>query len=256
MFVPRDVVVTPPGLLLPDTLSADDRILVISQDCDILGRSGEDPFIEVAIATIIAGPDGNLLFNKNPRKLDVQCACKSPHFFRLLQRRKNLFYRELLQGHVADTSCNFFPKTIAQIARWVGGRYSRPALPDAFERRWRSKGLEVLKKKCKPAQMQNVFDVRIVLQSMQELGDNEPYEILVWILIRPNVADDEHRHAEVLKVAAAFRVALAQCEGIKLLEEIMVERTDKFSVDDAFETTQWNFESVTHRTGEGETPTL
>jgi hypothetical protein len=133
------------GLLKPIDHKHDDELILIiaSQSCDIANNNIEsDPYIEVSVARCVDKLNGNLTYNKNPRTLHARlqvCTedadivreqyieikafeklCVSKEYFENLAPNESALLNDIdLEGYVA----------------WLAARYSRPALPTAFNDR-------------------------------------------------------------------------------------------------------------------------
>ncbi len=107
-------------------------VLIISHDCDIANDMTREPDVEIVVGHIVAMPDPNNLFAKNPRLLElpfqgtkVFCARFNVH------TRRNLSKEELLS--CTPDAASLEQKSLQVLQAWLASRYKRPAFPDDFD---------------------------------------------------------------------------------------------------------------------------
>ncbi len=118
-------------------------LIVASQSCDIANNNLElDPHVEVYAARLIDKPNGNYLHNKNARLLHTKFIQRLPGVDMSAEKHieikafEKLFVpKTLLQGLSPTTDRQMQEYDVRNFADWLAARYSRPALPTAFNNR-------------------------------------------------------------------------------------------------------------------------
>lgn len=166
----------------------EDLLIVISQSCDIASDDEHD--VEVHVARAIAAVDGNNTHRKNPRTLDLDTEIAGVRrLLRISQAERRRVPRKRLAK--AEPAGVLPEPHVQMLARWTAARYTRPALPDAFNERRRA-ARERVAKAAKRGGV-DVSGVYVALNSELELPDDEPYEIFVLGTVPHDVAVDPRR---------------------------------------------------------------
>src|ERR1035437_3460532 len=122
----------------------------------------------------------------------------------------------------------------------AGKRYSRPALPTAFNNRISSNT-----KKFKKALEQYVAEVSGIfiffLESERELPDNETYRIIVRIVAPRKILEDDREEQNLLTLVAKLQEAFASCSRIEV-EQIKLDSEAEFSLEDWNSSNVWDYE--------------
>jgi hypothetical protein len=121
------------------SVSESSELIIISQSCDLAQLADKEPFVEVLPAVPVARKDGNFSFNKNPRILHLAMSVRTndravvetvtleARAFDKLIIPKRRFY-----GLSPDGNKTFAQTELEAFVHWLAARYSRPALPSAF----------------------------------------------------------------------------------------------------------------------------
>src|SRR5690349_20762661 len=106
--------------------------VLISQDCDIATLPDKEPEAECVLARPVATANPSFVSGKNPRVLHIQLADGS--FLEIdLRHRRSVAKERLLEAQ--PSSLTLKTAGVRLLSKWLGKRYSRPAFPDAFNRR-------------------------------------------------------------------------------------------------------------------------
>lgn len=117
------------------------ELVVISQSCDIAQPESAEPFVEILIAEPLANKDGNYTFNKNPRILHTTLLTRTESIevqgstdLKLIATNKILAPKSRFLGLSPDPDKAFSLSDLHALCGWLAARYTRPALPSAFNR--------------------------------------------------------------------------------------------------------------------------
>jgi hypothetical protein len=190
--------------------------VIISQDCDIATLPGKEPEAECVLARPVATPNPSFVSGKNPRVLHIQLADES--FLEIdLRHRRGIAKEKLLEAQ--RSSLTLKSADVRLLSKWLGKRYSRPAFPDAFNRRL-DKQQQRLSKLSKN---EAALDISALFVSLdhdftEELPDETPYRVIVWIACPVEAYEDPKRRGSVEVLAGKFEETLRKCDGIEVLE--------------------------------------
>ena len=218
---------------LPPTVGADDLLILISHDCDIVNPSYEqEPYVEYVLArkVPVESKDGRLFHGKNPRRLQLWLDKTAIGAFTnsAFTIEAPLDRRSLEKG-APDKDCVLSSPVTDLIARWIAKRYCRPSFPSAFNDRVRTVANKI--EKAMKRLGEDVTGVFIAfLNSDGELSDTDPYEIDVRVVTPPDAASDEERERIALKLVAELNELFGQCSGIAA--EVTLVSEAEFSLED------------------------
>lgn len=217
-----------PQSTLPQSVGPDTRLLIISHDCDIVNPSYDaEPFIEV----LVARPreegafDGCLSKGKNPRK--IQFRMEEPESSKLYEinvHEKYSLDRQILEKGSPDSTIKIAPDDVRVIARWAARRYHRPALPSTFIERVSPARKKILKKLEKDGG--DISDVLLGFETLQELPSNQPYRVLLRLVLDPEACNEDSREQRALGVVGELRKLIAQCAGIEVYDADIVSSAE------------------------------
>lgn len=206
------------ALLGPRSTSAGSRLILASQDCDIVHRGPREPFVDTFEAVPIAGLSSTEQKARNPRLLhlpiEVRGAAVAHEVYvwsRLAIERENLARRR------PDQAARLSEATLRWFRQWLGRRYTRIGFPGEFNRRIdgeRRQGTRRLREILEPCE--DCFEELLIAISPAdvELPREIAYEIQVVLLMREAVARDPAKYERVRGAADKFRAFLAARPGI------------------------------------------
>ena len=195
------------------TLEVGDVLIVITQSCDIARH--DEQYVEVHVGRALDAVDGNNTHRKNPRTLDLDTEVNgTKRAIRILQSDRRKIPQTRLEkappiGLLPDAD-------IRLLARWTAARYTRPALPDAFNRR-RKASIEAIRKIASRSGV-DLSGVWITLNSDAELPDGEDYEVFVLGTILHVAAIDVARRNVAFDATKEIAEALQRCIGIVVVD--------------------------------------
>ena len=226
---------------LPRELPAEAKLIVISHDCDIVNSSFDsEPWLEILVARPVDVVDGSLTLGKNPRKMHLSLgegSAKRPYELDIHERFRTR--RQCLSDGRPDASLKLDRRQIQLIARWVGKRYSRPSFPTAFDRRIP----DAIRKKIKKLLGRDGADIKGIFLALtdDELEQNQPYEVVLRLVIAAEADEDDERERLALSVLAELQDLMNQCEGVAVFDA-EVKTLGEFSLADYLATKAWDYE--------------
>lgn len=112
-------------------------LVVLTQTCDLLhDKLLVEPVIDVVVGETVASPDKQKARNQNPRELDIAVTRNGVDAtLRLYMRLRAFLRRDALVGRTPCPHTKIDEQGVDLLVRWIRDRYSRTALPDAFDRR-------------------------------------------------------------------------------------------------------------------------
>ena len=191
-------------------------LIVASQSCDIANNNLElDPHVEVYAARLIEKPEGNYQHNKNARLLHTKFIQRQPgagmsseKYIEIKAFEKHFVPKALLQGFVPDTDKQMEEYDVRNFADWLAARYSRPALPTAFNNRIDAADPRgALRDKVKKANSV-LSGMYVEILPFAELNDTEQYQVNLLGTVPADFDGDLikaeaalTKHAEILRAA-------------------------------------------------------
>lgn len=227
--------------LLQDELlrdaTADDLLIVATQDCDLVCHSFEtEPYVEIVIGRHVESLDGNCRFGKNPRRLQFELSGTSDTYEVQAISRISI-PRDLLAEYAPDPERNLDSVTSRTIPEWLGKRYTRAALPDTFNERSRSAQAKIRDRLKSDGELVEAIFVTVVPNA--ELPSNEPYSLVVRVVAREETLLDETFEARLVKLSARMTDLFRKCEGITLIDCAVVS-DEEFTFADMSRSVEWD----------------
>lgn len=225
-----------------------DAVLIVSQDCDLVNRSYDaEPYAEVLLFSKVPKVDGNLTYGKNPRKLQVSAVWEEMCFETSIHSRQSIARCMLEDYSPAPISWNTDP-TVEIIRRWISRRYTRVALPDAFNQRCKPV-LPGVEKKLR-ASGRDFSGIYIRLSTYEELEDSADYEVLLVGTMRIAVKDDTEKLLVLYEAMDEIEELLNLCNGICVVESSVIGE-DEYTLDNLKDSQRWNWDHLSLREDDG-----
>ncbi len=198
-----------------------DRLMVLTQDCDLVhDRLEDEPWAEL-IPLRPLGPynkdrDNPCLYGKNPRRLVFPIEgdsfanwwCLEPHSrFRIP--------REIVLALAPDPERSIPEQTAQVLARWMSRRYTRAAMADAFNTRLKQKASELgnLWKSVDAEAVSGVY----LLGAREELPEGQDYKLDVILSVATESSRDPVLLERVQRVSRTLDGILSSCPGIEVV---------------------------------------
>lgn len=217
-------------------IAGQDIVLVVSHDCDVVHESFEkEPFVEL-VRCRPAQPDGNLEHAKNPRRLQFPVEVEGASAtYEISIHDKVRVDRRILIDVAPDQRILLQDNTRAMIAEWVARRYTRTALPDAFNMRLGMREHRQLRERIKRLLERygsEITGVYILLSPDRELEETAIYRAIVRMTVETRLYDSPERIEELdVRLRTPFEDLLNAFTGIKVDNCALVAEAD-FSLEE------------------------
>lgn len=209
--------------------------IIITHDCDLPNQ--QETSIEMIVATQVTAPNPQFLFAKNPRRLHLtfECSGSTPLTLELLHCSRCIVPKKtFIEQASRQMDITLSQEEKRTLKQWLAARYGRPAFPNAFEDRLRTKaGKHTVERKIgktlEPYAKHLIgmfFDLGE--QRGQELTEGEPYALSIIVVYDATAGASQARQAaeqaaEELQAlfntafgdpSTATKIALDSCEAV------------------------------------------
>lgn len=236
------------GIRIPDG----GRLIVLSHDCDVVHSGDAEPNVEVGlVCRLDEGVSGHKTYGKNPRFLHLEVDVgpgRTP--VEIGAALRHFIPREHLENYLPDPDFGLSGQHVAQIRRWLSNRYSRPALPDAFNTRVSAISQNPVRRSLKQ-KAKYVSGLFIALKTWGELSDREDYDITVLATMEVEDYEIEARRIEAGEALAILANALKNSDGINVDDHTLLSEAE-VSLDDRRNFIRLNFDDLSLREGRDE----
>ena len=222
--------------------NADDRAIVLSQDCDVVHASYDvEPSIELIRGRIVTDENALVRHGRNPRRLQLDAGAGA--FLDMSIHDRWVIPRRELEGDAPDDGLSIEVEDLLVLVEWVAKRYTRPAFPDAFNERRAdaSKKIEkVLKKHGR-----SITGIFLALDPNDELAEGESYRVLLRVTATKETLATRGTELELARVAKAIADALDDCNGIDVVDHALVSEAE-FTLADLQYFQRWDWDYRSH----------
>lgn len=191
------------------SVSESSELIVISQSCDLAQLAEREPFVELLPAVPVAKKDGNFSFNKNPRILHLAMAVRTEDRSVVetvtLEARaidKLIIPKPKFYGLSPDGNKTFVQSELEAFVHWLAARYSRPALPSAFNAALGVSDPNARKrKKLAKSVSSHTSGIYVEIHPDREISAGEAYRVTLLGLVLPTAEahlPEVKREVEVL----------------------------------------------------------
>jgi hypothetical protein len=224
-------------------LEANDLLILISQDCDIVCPSYEnEPFVELLVARAVTQEqrDGTLFHGKNPRRLQFQIeSAGGPLLYEVNIHEKSRLDRRALVNVEAAGEPRPDTSVVDVLTKWTAKRYTRAAFPTNFNERCRPVMGRINKKLKKGGDLLTGIFLR--LNTLEELPAGEDYQVILRVTARSEDLDDIENNDAAISLVTDIEIALNRCEGIEVVDAALVPEDD-FTLADLREVRRWDYD--------------
>lgn len=195
------------------------RLVVVTQDCDLVRDSSIEPFVELVLCGEIEELQPLYQNGRNPRMLHIRPVGteKSLPVFELSIHDRFRVPKEAFRTLDIDKSTRLNTQDVRLLSRWIAKRYTRPAFPDAFNLRLGSVDaqLERLFKSGDALAVTGIFlDV-----ADEEFSPSEPYEIGVRVTAKAESWENDELRGALERFEERLSSILENCAGIAILND-------------------------------------
>lgn len=224
------------------SLGPGDFACTITQSCDLIHPSfREEPFFEALIVRQVPQPDGNYWHGKNPRRIQFELYVEGDsRLYEAYARERVMLDRQLLLQFQPAGPPELTPDVVREVVHWVTKRYRRHAFPDAFNSRV-GPAVERVAKALKKGG-QSITGLFLRLDPSKELPEGENYRVILVATTLPPEPGKESQE-EATECFDKIAAALAQCDGIELMDDKLVSEDD-FSLTHLREFPRWDYDHL------------
>lgn len=186
------------------------KLIVLTQDCDLLQPEVKEPFVELIGTSISSQADPNCLYLRNPRKLFLPYG---PEWLNMSIHDRFRVPKVNLAAMKPDRDRCITEVDRRVLKKWVAARYTRPAFPDEFNKRLDA-NKKLQDKVTKHVRARLITGI-LIMGAEEELSPEVPYTIKVLLPVPPLSFD----HPELSQLEQDIEKALT-CPGIQVLDVI------------------------------------
>lgn len=190
--------------------------IVVTQSCDLVNKSLEDePWCEVMRLRTISQTESLKENGRNPRFLHFYIEQQGVKIPCEVAAKDRLFLpRQILTTVPPLTTVEVTETELKSLTDWISQRYSRPALPSAFNRRLKPQGKALKRLIEKGHHLFRDFFLRI--SSFDELTDDKLYRLKLLIVAHQGAFDFDTKAVQAF--ATDLEKTLKNCAGIEIVE--------------------------------------
>ncbi len=203
--------------------------VVLSHDCDILHHDLEnEPHAEVIALAVNRLRDGNLLYGKNPRRLQIQSHAAG-HCLEFHANSRRFIPRRCLADCHPDDAVALSPEQVQELASWIARRYVRTAFPDAFNARLQPINSELIRVLKRDGEW--ISGIYVAME-MAELSADQPYDVLMTITMldqdfsQPDRRSRVQQTCDIIEVLVNAQKRAISIKNIQMLPESQLNLTD------------------------------
>jgi hypothetical protein len=224
----------------------DARCLIITQTCDLVSDSLEwEPHAEILVGYPVVKLDGSLTFGKSTRRLHLPLSVDGvEEYVELRVRDWYRVPRGCLTEFAAAFQFELSDSSLLILRHWAGARYSRAALPDAFNAR-----LAVARKgigRALKADGRHLTALYLAIEPFEEIMADATYRLSVYGVMSKEEYSDPEARASGLRALDGVSKALKGVSGIEL-EEVDLVGEDRLTLDDLRYLVEWRWDHLSLR---------
>ena len=233
-------------------ITNDDRLLIVSQTCDLVQGSFErDPYFEVlCLHPMDRAPDGGYRGGKNSRRIefDLKLPDSTHRHWYALPYERHVVDRKLLLSGLQPAFLIEDSNTLKMILRWLSGRYTRTAFPEAFVSRIDARRGAIGKKLARLNDF--VSNIFVRLLPFEELSTGQSYGIEIILLMEADTFDNETVFKECNEIKEELRYQIGKCKDIQV-EDIRIASTAELTIGELNDFMEWDFSYLSFRDPDG-----
>lgn len=87
----------------------------------------------------------------------------------------------------------------------------------------------------------DIASVLLALNTVEELVDDKPYRGILWVVVDPEVCENDAQEQRAISVVSELRKLLGQCAGIEI-EDAELRKTSDITLLDLQRLIRWDFD--------------
>ena len=235
-----------PGFVIDDRA----RLLVTSQDCDVVHPGPHEPRVEVCPAVLVRGGlDGNFTGTRNPRRLQIELNIRGARFpCEVRAPTRFCIDRAILEASAPDPEAQISPRHQSFFVHWLAKRFRRAALPTAFDQRVSKEIRSEIRGLLRP--LEDSIDSMLIAIDPEdrELEKGVAYLVQIVALMEESDFVDPVRREPVEAAIRQVQGLLDQCEDIEL-DACVVESSGRMTVEEYREFDVWDYDELSLEAG-------
>ena len=221
---------------------ADDRAIVISQDCDIVHGSYEvEPFVELIRAKVSSVENAMTRHGRNPRRLQLEAG--ADRFLDLSVHDRWSIARSELEAHAPESGLSVDGESLHILVEWIAKRYTRPAFPDAFNERRNASTKKIEKALKKDGKL--ITGLFLAISPNAECPPQESYKIALRVTATKETLATKSVELELARTTKQIADALDACDGVEVVDHALVSEA-AFTLDDLQYFQRWDWDYRSH----------
>ena len=231
----------------------DDCAVLLSQDCDVVhGSYGVEPTVELIRAGVASAEDAAIRHGRNPRHLQIETA--TGVLLNLSVHDRWVVARSELESHAPDSLLSVDGGSLHVLVAWIAKRYTRHALPDAFNER-RSPATKKIEKELKK-NGKLITGLFLAISPNEECPADKSYSISLRVTAARETLVKKSVELDLVRTTKQIADALDACDGIAVVNHELVSEA-AFTLADLqyFQRWDWDYRSHSGEPGGDIAPT-
>jgi hypothetical protein len=220
---------------------SDDRVVVLSQDCDVVhGSYDAEPTAELIRAKPSSQADGLIRHGRNPRRLQLAVGALFLNFS--VHDRWNI-QRSELESTGPDPEIAVDGDARHVLTEWVAKRYTRPAFPDAFNVRREAANKKIERELKKHGEL--ITGIFLAIKPHDECGDGTNYIVALRVTAGKATLTNKSVESQLVTTTKQVADALDACAGIEVVDYGLVSEAE-FTLEDLQYFQRWDWDYRSH----------
>jgi hypothetical protein len=228
------------------------RLILASQDCDIVHRGSGEPSVDVFVATPIQRLSPFETKARNARRLHLNLTSNGqniPHEIKFWSRRS--LAREALAAHLPAADITLDRESRHWLSQWLSKRYDRPAFPDRFAERLERRDARRVLRNILNTYEHCFRDIYLAIDpDDEELPEQTPYAVRIQLVMFSADASDALLVATAEHGRRQLEAFMRDIVGVHVdLVEVITDT--EFTLADLDTYHRWDFSDLTPANDEG-----
>ena len=218
----------------------------MSDDCDIVHRGNGEPYVDVFLAVPIAEPSPLEMNARNARRLHLPISInRNVQYHEIDVWSRHSLPRESLRTDRPAGDVQMDDSTRRCFREWLGKRYDRSAMPDAFNARLEQREARRVMREILDGCADCFRDVYLAIEPDNcELSEDAPYGVRVALVMSAADAGNPNLVDRAEEGRGALEAFLRNCPGVDV-ESVEVWTDTDFTLADLDTYQLWDFSDLT-----------